>query len=243
MGLSTFPDTDLDRARDFVGRYGEDLRYCEELERWLVWDGTRWALGHTKDHLEVFRRAKRHAKGLEDRALAASDAGDRKDALSEAKRAQSAARIRATIDLAKSEPRVSLTSTNDLDRNPWLLNTIIGTIDLRTGKLLEHDREHLITQRIPFPYREAETTLRLVPEGGLTPRWEGGHACPTWFMFLEQAMGGKERLVSFLQRVVGYTLTGGGVRRPGSWSTDHLTRARPPSLRPCDCSWPTSPEG
>ena len=38
---------------------------------------------------------------------------------------------------------------NDLDVDPFLLNVINGTVDLRTGKLLDHDPEHLITLQAP----------------------------------------------------------------------------------------------
>ena len=53
------------------------------------------------------------------------------------------------IELAKSEVPVS---PDELDADPWLLNVLNGTIDLRTGELREHRREDLITKLAPVDY-------------------------------------------------------------------------------------------
>ena len=77
----------------------------------------------------------------------------------------------------------------DLDRDPWLLNASNGTIDLRTGTLQPHRREDLLTRCIPVAY-------------------DPDAACPTWDSFLARIMAGNANLISFLQRAVGYALTG-----------------------------------
>src|SRR5690606_13575451 len=78
---------------------------------------------------------------------------------------------------------------SQLDTDPWALNALNGTIDLRTGKLREHRRPELHTKVVPVEYDpDAE--------------------CPTWIAFLEQIMGGDQELIGFVQRAVGYSLTG-----------------------------------
>lgn len=73
------------------------------------------------------------------------------------------------------------------DADPWLLNTPTGTIDLRTGKIRQHHREDYITK--------------------LTAAGPGGD-CLLWLQFLNRITNGNADLKSFLQRMVGYALTG-----------------------------------
>lgn len=43
-------------------------------------------------------------------------------------------------------------SINQLDQDPFLLNCLNGTLDLRTGELREHRREDLITKLVHLKY-------------------------------------------------------------------------------------------
>jgi len=88
---------------------------------------------------------------------------------------------------------------DDLDADPWQLNVLNGTLDLRTGELRPHRREDLITKLGPVKY-------------------EPGAQCPTFQQFLEDIFGANpdadpdgsaaHDLIAFLQRAVGYSLTG-----------------------------------
>src|SRR5262249_87054 len=73
--------------------------------------------------------------------------------------------------------------------DPFLLNVLNGTIDLRTGKLREHRREDHLTKLAPVKYDPDAT-------------------CPLWLKFLHRIMDGNTDLIEYLQRVVGYCLTG-----------------------------------
>jgi putative DNA primase/helicase len=88
--------------------------------------------------------------------------------------------------LARSDRRHA-TLARHWDANPWLLNTPSGTVDLSTGELRPNRREDLLTK--------------------LTAASSGGD-CPTWLRFLDRITGGSTELQCFLQRVVGYCLTG-----------------------------------
>jgi putative DNA primase/helicase len=73
------------------------------------------------------------------------------------------------------------------DTDPWLLNTPAGVVDLRTGEILKHRPNDYTTK--------------------LTAAAPGGD-CPLWLGFLERVTAGDSELQSFLQRMVGYALTG-----------------------------------
>lgn len=180
-----FSLSDSGNAERLVAHHGADLRYCKLWSSWLVWDGRRWARDETR---EVERRAKATVHRIiheaqyesvdEKKALICKWAGT---SLSEQKR-------KAMVNLAGAEDEVKATP-EEFDRDPILLTVNNGTLDLRTGKLLGHDRGHLVTKLAPVDF---------------DPNAE----CPLWMAFLDRIMGENEGLTSFLQRAVGYSLTG-----------------------------------
>jgi putative DNA primase/helicase len=96
-------------------------------------------------------------------------------------------RIYAAVKLAGEDPR-HVIALEEFDKDNHLLNTPSGIIDLRTGQLQPHDRAAKMTRMTAAG-----------PDGD----------CPRWRTFLEQITGGNSELRRFLQRMVGYCLTGG----------------------------------
>jgi putative DNA primase/helicase len=90
--------------------------------------------------------------------------------------------------LARADRRHAGT-TEEWDADPWLINTPGGVVDLRSGRMRSHDRNDRMTK---------VTTATISP----------GVQCPTWLQFLRQATGDDAELMSYLQRVFGYCLTG-----------------------------------
>jgi hypothetical protein len=178
--------TDAGNARRLAARHGQDLRYCPLWKKWLVWDGGRWVVDQTG---EVMRKAKETVVGIYNEVYQVDvDKEEWRVTIEHAKRSESEPRLKAMINLAESELGIPILPQH-LDTDPWLLNVVIGTIDLRTGKLREHRREELITKLAPVVYD---------PEAD----------CPVWLAFLERIMCGNEALITFLQRAIGYALTG-----------------------------------
>jgi len=98
----------------------------------------------------------------------------------------SAKTVAAIEHLARADRRHA-SRTEDWDANPWLLNTPDGTVDLRTGSMRAHDRTDLITK------------MTTVAPGG---------ECPLWLAFLDRVFEHDAGLIAFVQRVLGYSLTG-----------------------------------
>lgn len=177
--------TDVGNAKRLVRLFGDQLRYLGPDRTWLVWNGKYWERDETG---QVTRRAKETARGLFDDASGIEDEEKRKKARNWAMRAESVSKIRAMIELAKSDAQIAVVPAQ-LDPNGWLLNVENGTIDLKTGKLREHSRSDLITRMAPVVYDPTSVA-------------------PRWNEFLLETMGGDEEMVAYLQRLVGYTLTG-----------------------------------
>jgi putative DNA primase/helicase len=94
--------------------------------------------------------------------------------------------VTAIERLARAD-RCHAAKVEQWDTDPWLLNTPAGTVDLRTGEIRKHSRDEYITR------------ITTVGPGG---------DCPLWLRFLDRVTGGDLELQSFLQRMIGYSLTG-----------------------------------
>lgn len=177
--------TDMGNGERLVARHGKDLRYCHLWGHWLAWDGRRWAEDDTKT---VTRLAKETVRAMYTEAAQIPDDDQRATLARHAIKSQAAYRLRAMMTLAESELPV-VARPADFDQDSWLFNVQNGTVDLRTGKLLPHQRENMITSLAPVTYDPDAT-------------------CPRWDAFLERIMAGNQELIGFLQRAVGYGLTG-----------------------------------
>ena len=178
--------TDVANGERLVARHGADLRYCHQTREWFVYDGQRWAPDSSG---ELARRAKETARSIYIEAAAVDDLLESQALAKHAMASERSSRITAMIELAQSEPGVSVASAA-FDADPWLLNVANGTIDLRTGKLRTHDRGDLMSKLAPVAYDPTNTR------------------CDRWEKFVERIMGGDGELTGFLQRAIGYSLTG-----------------------------------
>lgn len=175
--------TDDGCARRLAAFAGHRLRYVYPWRTWLAWDGTRWARCDAGEQVHVAREL---VATLLDLAKDIADDKFRQEFYAAAIGLEGEARRRRMFEAAQSLLAVA---PDELDADTWLLNCQNGVLDLRTGKLLPHDPVRLITKIVPVDYDpDAE--------------------CLLFLEFLSRIMGGNAALVDFLQRAIGYTLTG-----------------------------------
>lgn len=160
-------------AASFTARHGADWRHVPAWGRWLHWRGTHWADDDTARLRDIIRHVCRSA------ATGCDKPG-------EARRIASDRTIRAVIAIAAADPAIAL-GTTAWDRDPDLLNTPGGIVDLATGEVRRHDRGSLMTQIT-----------------AASP----GQGCPRWRRFIDEITGGDPDLAGYLQRLAGYCLTG-----------------------------------
>ena len=218
--------TDRGNALRLVKAHGQDLHYIYRWKKWLIWDGTRWVVdeGNGVEALakhvivDIYKDAQRsiqrvaeltekYGTGSEEIQKARAKEVDVATAqLKWALKSESADRLAGMLKHAHSEKGIPITP-EQLDANPWILNARNGTIDLKTGKLYKHRRDDLCTKRLDVDYH---------------PRAR----CKSIITFLYRIMGKPQagakglkqelrarrqrarRLVKFLQRALGYSLTG-----------------------------------
>lgn len=181
---SQHPETELGNARRLVERMAGDARYECASRSWFVWDGRRWAA----DEGHVSRFAKRVVDDLLSAAKLVDDPETLKRRVAFAHKSQSAARIAAMIELAKTEPGVAI-KLDDFDRDADILNVANGMIDLRTGELLPASRSAFATQMIDVDYHPSAD-------------------CPVFERFVADVLADDQELIDYAHKVVGYAATG-----------------------------------
>src|SRR5215212_5048710 len=114
-----------------------------------------------------------------------ADEKEQKNIVEWALRSQSLERLKAMWTLAKADLSIA---PDVLDTDPYLLNVENGTLDLRTGSLRKHNPEDLITKLAPVEF-------------------DLSAKAPTFHKFMKQILVDKD-LIAFVQRFLGYSLTG-----------------------------------
>jgi len=119
--------TDLGNARRFVRMHQKDVRYVHPWGHWLIWTSSHWERDDTG---EVLRRGKTTVRAIYLEAEACEDKDRRQAIAQHATRSESDGKLKAMLALAESEPGIPVRPA-DLDRDPWVLNVVNGTLDLR----------------------------------------------------------------------------------------------------------------
>lgn len=177
------PATDLGNAEQFVADHGAILRYCQAKGKWLVWSGDRWQWDDTDC---VVALAQKTARSMLTEALQIGDYEKHRVYATHAIHSEARARIDAMVYLAR--PLLSV-RPKDLDSDRLLFTVANGTLDLRTFVLQPHSPSDLVTKLSPVTYDPLA-------------------ACPNWVRFLEDITDGDAEIIGYLQRAVGYSMTG-----------------------------------
>jgi len=176
--------SDLGNSSKLAELHGDKVRYVFDQKCWLLWNGAYWEVA-PEEKIVALARDVPKTLAMEAAKL---PSGPTKTQLAKfAMRSEALTKIRAMVELFKSEPAVGV-STSMLDQRGLILPVKNGTIDLRTGRFSEPDRNLLVTQIAGTSY----------DPDAKAPRWEA---------FLTQIMDGDAALVAYLQRVLGYVLT------------------------------------
>lgn len=166
--------TELGNAERIAHEYGHVIRFVNDIG-WYIWDGKRWKFDTKR---EIERIAAKVLRGL----YKSEDETITKWARLCERRNVRMNSIKDLIPLVPGE-------REDFDRHKFLLNVENGIVDLKTGKLLQHDRN-----------------LKLTKISNI--QFDKNANCPTWENFLNQIFLGDKKLIDYMQKLIGYSLTG-----------------------------------
>jgi putative DNA primase/helicase len=147
------PETEGGLATLFIQQHGRDVRYDEVKETWYAWNGTLW-VRQPKKAADIQERVKTTIFSIISDAFKLDEDSDkqrRKEKLLWGFKSDRKQVMRGAMDLAASDPKLRI-SMDKLDRDPLLLGTLSGIIDLRTGKLIKAARENLVTRSVAVAF-------------------------------------------------------------------------------------------
>jgi putative DNA primase/helicase len=183
--LLSLPDTDAGNAEAFGLLYGDRFRYDRSRGKWLTWNGRFWEAddrGAVERAALATVRARRAAAALIDNHKEANER------LRWALRSESVSSRESMLRSAQSiEPFA--TTSNEYDVDIFLLTVGNGTLNLESGEIHEAQPRDLITKATDAKYVASAS-------------------CPRWRSFLREVFAGDDELIDFIQRAVGYSLTG-----------------------------------
>lgn len=171
---------DIGFSNLFFDRYQEAVCFVTEAKRWFAYDGIRW-VPDEMGHT-VSRLCKDFTKDLFDYAVSQGDEPLIKAAGKLLLKNKRDSLIR---DSESIRPR----RISDFDKDPYLLNCKNGTYDLRTGSMRPHDSRDMLTKTIRAEYRQ-------------------GASCARWERFINEIMMGGQDKARYLQKAMGYALSG-----------------------------------
>ena len=185
------PHTNPRYQRDEIGIGNAFADYFKPIARfnadrniWYVYDGTVWQ--PDENALAVAELAKNLADQLYTFALSIKDEDTRNRYIKRVQKLQLRKNRKTMVEDAKSVYPVRMEL---FDSSKYLFNCANGTLDLNTLSFRPHDPGDFITKISPITY-DPEAT------------------CPRWDQFVDEVMQGKAAVGRYLQKAVGYSLTG-----------------------------------
>jgi putative DNA primase/helicase len=180
--LSQLGETDTDNAQRLASRYAGQIIYSKG-RGWLAYKHGRWLPEAAPECIELAKATARQIAS-ETQYLATDQAKAARAHFAKASLSKGA--LDRMLDLAKGLVNIA---DSELDADPWLFNVQNGTIDLRTGYIEKHDPSDLLTQISPI-------------------HADGDAECPLFKTFLKRITNGDKRLMRYIRKAVGYSLTG-----------------------------------
>lgn len=166
---------ELGNAERIAYEYGHVIRFVGDTGHWYLWDGKRWKVDRA---MQIERIANKVLRELE-----------KSDNELEVKWARSCGKRNIRMNSIKDLMPLVPAEREEFDRHKYLFNVDNGIINLRDGKLQQHDRELRLSKISNVPFDEKAT-------------------CPTWLNFLNQIFKNDKDLIEYMQRLIGYSLTG-----------------------------------
>lgn len=172
----------------FAKCYAPNTVYCPEAKQWYSYDGTVWVKDTGSliagERLKEFTRLMQ----LYCNEIPEDDGSDKEYRKFVAKLGDRRTRDRILKD-AQSEAMVSISR---FDANPYYINCLNGTYDLKKGEFHEHRPEDYLTMK----------TACMFPVDTIVLDFD------RWNTFIDEITCGDKEVAGYLQRALGYSLVG-----------------------------------
>ena len=178
-----FELTDTGNAHRFYGAYKDFVRYNTDNKMWMYYNGKYWQYDvnkHLKNLVEiVIESMKQESRLIQDEKV-------RKAFDNNIKRMLSSVGKEALLKESQHLDGIPINNC-DFNRDPYLINTKSGVVDLRDGSIRPHVKNDMMSLYIPY---------------------EVSYDTPTkWLKFLNEIQPNRPNIVRYLQKAFGYALS------------------------------------
>lgn len=176
--------SDMGNGYLFADIFKDVARYVPERKKWFVYDGIRWV--QDMDGLRAMSLCQKLADALVMYAAGIPSTGGEDDYINFARTWRKRARRETILKDAASVYPVSIA---EFDTDPHTFNCLNGTLNLRTGEFKSHSPDDMLSKVSGVVYDPAAR-------------------CERWEQFIDEVMQGDAEKAAFLQKAMGYALTG-----------------------------------
>lgn len=187
MRAYTFDD--MGNAERFVDLFGENVRYCYTEKKWYFYNSMRWSVDNLGVILRMADKCVEAMKAEAKLYLQADEesGGDMAKAFEKHMKSSRSNKSKKAM-LNEIEHHLPILPIQ-MDRYKMALNTPSGIINLKNGDVKAHNPEYYFTKITSVDCAEAAD-------------------CPRWLAFLDDIFAGDKDLIRYIQKAVGYSLTG-----------------------------------
>lgn len=184
---NSYDMTDTGNAQRLRDRFRGGIRYSYTRRKWMYWTGKVWCYDETG---EIKKLADIIIEELKAEAFREEDEDERERKLKFAMRTGNS---NSKTNMIKETEHLDGVPVllDDLDSYVDYLNAQNGVVNLRNGELVPHDPNFMMTKICACDY---DASSNKKPE--------------RWLKFLDEVCNGDKDLVRYLQKCVGYSLTG-----------------------------------
>lgn len=176
---------DTGNAERFIDTFGSVLKYNIDLKSWVIYDGKTWVRDYKQ---QVKKYADNLIERMKEECLKEEDKDLQREKARNIKHLSSTHGKDAMLKEAVHLQDIA-TKNYDFDTQDYLINCKNGVVDLRTGEILEHNKDLMLSKN---------TNINVDLNG-----------TPTLFIkFLNDIFCGDTELMDFMQKSIGYSLTG-----------------------------------
>lgn len=183
---NTYDMTDTGNAQRMRDKYKFNIKYSFVRKKWHYWTGKVWNLDNSG---EIKKLADIIINDLKIEAFSQQDEDLQEEMLKFATRTASSKSKEAMIKETQHLEGIPV-MPEEMDSYSDYLNCQNGIINLRNGELLPHDSNFNMTK---ISYSEYDINCG-------EPK--------LWLSFLKDVTGGNQELVNYLQKCIGYSLSG-----------------------------------
>jgi putative DNA primase/helicase len=194
--MNNRPCTDLGNAERMIDQFGAEIRYCHNFKSWFIWN---YPEGRWKRDTSgiIYRISKDVTRRILQEASVFPFGNDKHEVLYKwARQCECRTHQEGMITLAQNEKKI-IVAPDELDQDDFLFNLRNGTFNLKTFGLQQHDKTLNISKLADYKY-------------------DPDAKCPLFLKYLDRIFRGnknKDKMISYLQRAVGYTLTGSTIEQ------------------------------